>query len=132
MRSLLLDTHVLYWLWSGSVDRLSASALSAIESADELLVAAITWYELALLLERGRIELVETTAPAALASMADRVTTALLTWPIAVRAAGLERSPEFPRDPADRLIFATASERGVRLVTGDGRLRRFSSEICLW
>jgi PIN domain nuclease of toxin-antitoxin system len=130
--ALLLDTHVLYWLWAGDTDRISATARRALDAADELSVAAITWYEMALLFERGRIELIDITASAALSSMADRVTTAPLSWQVARRAAELERADDFPLDPADRLIFATAVERSQRLVTADGRLRSFSGEICLW
>ena len=132
MSALVLDTHVLYWLWAGDTARISASAHRALDEADELTVAAITWYELALLFERGRIELVDITAAAALSSMADRVSTAPLSWQIARRAAELERVDDFPRDPADRLIFATAAERSQRLVTADARLRSFSGEVCLW
>jgi PIN domain nuclease of toxin-antitoxin system len=130
--ALVLDTHVLYWLWAGDTDRLSDRAADAVARADELVVAAITWYELALLFERGRIETVNQTPTSALESMAHRVTTVPLTWRIAQRAASLESHPEFPRDPADRLIYATASEREAKLVTADARLRGFSADICLW
>ena len=44
-----------------------------------------------------------------------------LTPEIAVRAAGL--GADFPGDPADRLIVATALEARGPLVTLDGRLR---------
>jgi PIN domain nuclease of toxin-antitoxin system len=64
--------------------------------------------------------------------MAALVTTTPLSWRIAQRAAALGRSSEFPRDPADRLIYATAAERSVRLVTADRRLRAFSAEVCIW
>ena len=56
MSALLLDTHVLYWLWAGDTDRISATARRALDAADELSVAAITWYEMALLFDRrGRL-----------------------------------------------------------------------------
>ncbi|MEM9714792.1 MAG: PIN domain-containing protein [Actinomycetota bacterium] len=64
--------------------------------------------------------------------MAERVTTAPLTPAIARRAAELERAPAFPHDPADRLIFATASEQETRLATADRRMRAFSGQVCLW
>jgi PIN domain nuclease of toxin-antitoxin system len=130
--ALLLDTHVVYWLWVGDTHRLSSRALDAVGEAEELAVAAISWYELALLFERRRIELVATTARAALGSMAERVITVPLSWPVAERAAELEREQAFPRDPADRLIFATASVQSMRLVTADGAMRSFSQEVCLW
>lgn len=132
MSGIVLDTHVLYWVWAGEAERVSDAAHRALDAADELIVSAITWYELALLFERGRIELTDTTAAAALGSMADRVTTAPVSWQIARRAAELERAPAFPRDPADRLIYATAAERSLRLVTADHRLRSFSGATCLW
>jgi len=44
--TLLLDTHVVHW-WSAEPQRVSEAAREALEQADELAVAAITWYELA-------------------------------------------------------------------------------------
>ena len=37
--------------------------------------------------------------------------------------AALALPDSFRGDPADRLMYATAIERGLRLVTNDGRLR---------
>ncbi len=132
MSALLLDTHVLYWLWAGDRDRLSAAANRALDEADHLAVAAISWYELALLFERGRIELLGGDVAAVLASMADRVATEAMSWSIAKRAAELESFPSFPRDPADRLIYATARERSLRLVTADQPIRSFAGDLCIW
>ncbi len=50
-----------------------------------------------------------------------------LTVTAAVAAARL-RDQGFPGDPADRLLYATARERGVPLVTKDERLRRHARE----
>jgi PIN domain nuclease of toxin-antitoxin system len=46
----------------------------------------------------------------------------------------LSRAATFPGDPADRLIYATAIEQGVRLVTKDRRLRahRHPRPLTLW
>jgi PIN domain nuclease of toxin-antitoxin system len=56
----------------------------------------------------------------------DDLSTVVWTVPIspaiAGTAAGLPES--FPRDPADRLVYATAVEHGLPLVTKDQRLRR--------
>ncbi len=41
----LLDTHVVHW-WSAEPQQLSPTAAQALVEADELAVAAITWYEL--------------------------------------------------------------------------------------
>ena len=119
MNTLLVDTHVLHW-WSAEPDRLSVSATEALESADELAVAAITWYELAWLARHGRIR-VSRPIGAWLGLLARSVRTAPLTPAIAASAVGLP--PTFPSDPADRVIYATAIEHGWQLVTKDARLR---------
>lgn len=122
MSALLVDTHVLHW-WSAEPERLSTPAVAALEDAEELAVAAITWYELGWLAVRGRIS-VGLPVGTWLGQLASSVRTAALTPAIAATAVGLPHT--FPGDPADRLIYATAVEHGWRLVTKDDRLRRHS------
>jgi len=120
LRTLLVDTHVLQW-WSAEPDRLGTAALDALAEADEVAVAAITWYELAWLAGRGRIS-VSLPIAAWLADLARSVRTVAISPAIAATAAALP--PSFPSDPADRLIYATAIENGWPLVTKDSQLRR--------
>lgn len=122
--TVLLDTHVLLW-WAAEPDRLSPTARRALESADELAVAAITWWELAWLVRRGRVG-VGVPVRTLFAGMARDVRTAALTPSISVTAA--ELADDFPGDPADRLIYATAIEHGWRLVSEDRRLRDHDRE----
>jgi PIN domain nuclease of toxin-antitoxin system len=126
--TLLLDTHVVQW-WSADPARLSPAAARALESADELAVSAITWLELAWLARHERI-LISIPLDTWLATLAGRLRTMSITPAIAIAAASLPRS--FPRDPSDRLIFATAVEHGWRLVTIDRRLRDYPLPIALW
>lgn len=120
LRGVLVDTHVLVW-WSAEPGRLSPAADRAIEEAESVAVAAITWYELAWLAKRGRLGM-SLDARAWLDELDARVRTIPISPAIAATAAGLPES--FPRDPADRLIYATAFEHGLPLVTKDQRLRR--------
>lgn len=53
-----------------------------------------------------------------------------VTAPAAV-AAGL-LGDDFPGDPVDRLLYATARARRAPLVTRDERLRRFDPDGTLW
>lgn len=115
MSGLLLDTHVVHW-WSAEPDRVSRPAREALDSADELLVAAISWYELAWLARKGRIA-VNVPTRSWLQSLGAQVRTISLSPAIADTAVALPDS--FPGDPADRQIYATAIEQGVRLVTKD-------------
>jgi PIN domain nuclease of toxin-antitoxin system len=117
--TVLLDSHVVHW-WSAEPGRLSHAAAQAIDQADELAVASISWFELAWLATHGRISL---TIPvhAWLDGLSGQVRTVGTTPSIAIAAVSLPSS--FPGDPADRLIYATAVEGGWSLVTKDERLR---------
>jgi PIN domain nuclease of toxin-antitoxin system len=111
----LLDTHAIHW-WSAEPDRLSRPARRALKAADELLVAAVSWYELAWLAERKRVA-VDVPVRSWLEGLGAQVRTVSVTPAIAASAAALP--PSFPRDPMDRVIYATAIEHGVKLVTRD-------------
>lgn len=119
MAAILLDTHVVHW-WSAEPERVSAKARKALEAADELVVAAISWYELAWLARHGRI-VVNVPVRSWLDGLAAQLRTIGVTPSIAEGAVSLPSS--FPRDPADRLIYATAVEHGLRLVTKDRAIR---------
>jgi PIN domain nuclease of toxin-antitoxin system len=126
----LLDTHVVQW-WSAEADRLSRAAIRALEDADELAVAGISWFELAWLARHERI-VVSIPIRSWLDQLGAQVRTVDLTPAIADTAASLSSS--FPGNPADRLIYATAIEHGWRLVTKDRRMRahRHPRPVALW
>ncbi len=119
MNAVLLDTHVAHW-WSAEPKRVSRPARETLEGADELVVAAISWYELAWLARHERI-IVNVPIRTWLQSLAAQLRTIGVTPAIADTAVALPSS--FPGDPADRLIYATAVEHGLRLVTKDRAIR---------
>lgn len=90
-----------------------------IDGADELVVADVTWYELAWLAHHERV-VVTIPIGSWLRRLADEVRTVGITPAIAHAAATLPST--FPGDPADRLIYASAVEHGWPLVTKDRRL----------
>jgi PIN domain nuclease of toxin-antitoxin system len=108
-----------HW-WSAEPERISAPAARELNAADELAVAAISWFELAWMAEHERIAL---TIP--VRSWLDRLSALVRTVPItpAIAATAVSLPASFPGDPADRLIYATAIEHGWRLITKDARLR---------
>lgn len=119
MSAVLLDTHVVHW-WSAEPKRVSAPARKALEEADELVVAAISWYELAWLARHERIAL-NVPIRSWLQGLAAQLRTIGMTPAIADTAVALPSS--FPGDPADRLIYATAIEHGLGLVSKDRAIR---------
>ena len=130
MTTVLLDSHVVHW-WSAEPERLSQVATQALEAADELAVATVSWFELAWLARHERI-LVSVPLRSWLEEMARHVVSVPATPAIADLAVSLPES--FPGDPADRLIYATAIEHGWQLVTKDGRLRhhRHPRPVAIW
>jgi PIN domain nuclease of toxin-antitoxin system len=121
---------VVHW-WSAEPERVTRAAARALSDADELAIAAISWFELAWLAEHERIVLTIPTR-SWLDQLAARIRTIPLTPAIAATAVSLPST--FPGDPADRLIYATAIEHGLRLVTKDRRLRshRHPQPLTLW
>ncbi|WP_207162395.1 type II toxin-antitoxin system VapC family toxin [Thiocapsa imhoffii] len=115
---ILLDTHIWVRWVDPSANPLSPGLVETIEKADQLAVSAITCWEVAWLVRRGRLELKLTLNDWLDQALAGSDVICLpIDRPIAVRAAGL---PEHHRDPADRLIIATAMERQARLISLDG------------
>src|SRR5437762_3152330 len=106
---LLLDTHVWLWLEAGSTE-LSPGARRAIGDAlgaGLLRIAAISLWELALLASYGRIVLGKPTNLWLETALADPAPT---IEPLSTRVAieTCELPGGFHRDPADRMIVATA------------------------
>jgi PIN domain nuclease of toxin-antitoxin system len=128
--TILLDSHVLHW-WTAEPERLSPTAMTAIEGSDELAVSAISWYELAWMARHERIEL-SISIRTWLDELSRDVRTVGLSPAIADVAVSLPAA--FPGDPADRIIYATAVEHGWRLVTKDVRLRRHGHppDVAVW
>ena len=119
----LLDTHVLIW-WLTDSARLSPAQQEVVASASAespLRVSGISLWEVATLHSLGRIRL----------SVPLRDWLEAATAPPLVRlhgispaiAAQLAEIPDsFHRDPADRLLVATARVLGATLLTQDRRI----------
>lgn len=128
---ILLDTHVLVWAVDDS-KQLSRAAASAIRRASHdggLAVSAITVWELASLLVKGRIRAYGT-VEASVRLLLEEVAVRPITPEIAALAA--QFPDDYSRDPADRLIGGTARAEGLTLVTRDENIRRSPLIRTLW
>ena len=126
---IVLDTHAWVW-WEGEVGRLSPAALRMLERAPSLGVPAICTLEFARLADRGRVR--SDRAPLAWLREAlsqQRTHLLPLTPEIAVRSLTIS---DAIRDPADRLIAATALEHACPLVTKDERLATVPGLEIVW
>jgi PIN domain nuclease of toxin-antitoxin system len=129
---ILVDTHVVLWL-ALEPDQLSATALNALIEAREkqggLAIAGITLWEVATAIARGKVEL-QSELSAFLRSVEETYRVIPLTGEIAER--GTQFSRAYPRDPADKLIGATALVHGLKLVTSDEEIRASGEVPVVW
>ena len=92
-------------------------------------ISGITLYELARLAENGRIA-----TAGSVQTFLSEVESLFVVLPVTASIAGLAAGfPEhYPADPMDRLIGATALDRGVALVTRDKSIRRSKAVPTIW
>ena len=121
---ILIDTHVLLW-WKTEDRRLSSSAKRALARARRVQVSPLTFWELAVLVRRRRINLKPGLFEWIRSVLGDeRIDVAPLTATAAASAGMIGRS--FGGDIADRLLYATARELEIPLVTKDEAIREFA------
>jgi PIN domain nuclease of toxin-antitoxin system len=126
--SLLLDTHVWIWFMLANAE-LAVSGRNAINRAaasGQLRIAAISVWEAALLASRGRVVLGRPLTQWITAAVsAPGLSIEPLLPQVAVEACSLPEA--FHRDPADRLIVATARVANATLMTRDQRILDYAA-----
>jgi PIN domain nuclease of toxin-antitoxin system len=129
---ILVDTHVVVWLAFGQ-DRISRKAKTAIDAArkdaDGLAISDITLFELATLTSKGRVRL-DISLESFLQEVEFRFVVLPITGRVCARAMGLP--PSYPKDPADRIIGATALVEGLSLLTADREIRNSKMLRTIW
>jgi PIN domain nuclease of toxin-antitoxin system len=129
---ILVDTHVVVWL-AFEQSQLSRKARAAIDEArnsgEGLAISDISLLELATLATKGRVRL-----DISLESFLQEVESRFIVLPISgracARAVGLPST--YPRDPADRIIAATALVDGLSLITADREIIRSKALRTIW
>ena len=125
----LLDTHIVLWLVNGD-PKLRPATRDVIDrrwqAGGSILVSAVTAWEVALLADTGRISL-DCPAEDWIARLLEQpgFSAIPLSWRAATRAYQLQHLPH--RDPADRLLIATALDLGCDFVSYDGRIAEFAA-----
>jgi PIN domain nuclease of toxin-antitoxin system len=129
---ILVDTHIVVWLAFNQA-QLSKNARAAIDRARQdgegLAISDITLLELTTLSRKRRIHL-----DVSLESFLSEVEARFVVLPISGRACvlALGLPATYPKDPADRIIAATALVEGLRLLTADREIRRSRAVRTIW
>ena len=128
MSGVLLDTHAAIWLFeaTGKLGRTARRRLDRAAAEGDLTISAISFWELAQLVERDRIELDVPPSEWRRRALEAGLVEAPLSGDIAIAAAQLDG---FHRDPGDRMLAATALLRDAVLVTSDEQILRWRGPL---
>jgi PIN domain nuclease of toxin-antitoxin system len=129
---ILVDTHVVVWL-AFDQNKISTKARAAIDEArnfgDGLAISDMTLWEVGILASRGRINLGMSPE-----SLLQEIEARFVVFPITGRACARAMAfpATYPKDPADRIIGATALVEGLSLITADREIRRSKLVHTIW
>ena len=132
---IVLDTHALVW-WATGDTQLPARVRKLIDReaalpGRQVLVSAISAWEIAMLVERGRIALaLDLDEWLQAVESLDGLAMVSVNAQVAVQSATLPG--EFHKDPADRMIVALARERNAVLVSADEKIQRYPHVRWAW
>ncbi len=128
---IVLDTHALLW-WALDPDQLSGTALTTVAEMERHggFASAISLWELGIKVQRGSLEL-----PISVEELARRIERGGVVEFVPVDTQTWLRSLSLKwehRDPADRVIVATALLLGLPLLTKDEVIREYSGLATVW
>jgi len=130
---IVLDTHALVW-WAAGDSQLSRLAREAIEAEaqdGEILVSTISAWEVAMLAQAGRLSLTMG-VEAWLDTVAQVPAIRFVPVDVRISVQSVDLPGEFHKDPADRIIVATARHHSVPLVSADLRIRDYPHVRTIW
>jgi PIN domain nuclease of toxin-antitoxin system len=128
---IVLDTHALLW-WALDPDRLSDAARATVAEMERRggYASAISLWELGIKIQRGKLEI-----GIPIEELARRLDSGGVVQLLPVDAATWLQSLALDwvhRDPADRVIVATALRRSLPIVTAEQEIQRYPGVTCIW
>jgi PIN domain nuclease of toxin-antitoxin system len=125
--SFLLDTHILLW-WRTEFRRLSKTQAQVLEGLEKqgqpVGLSAISLREFAMMVHRRRIS-VDMPVDIWLDWIESHPLITILPLTTKIAAESVRLGDDFPRDPADQIIVATARCHGLTLITANERIRKW-------
>jgi len=130
---IVLDTHTLVWWVTGDAT-LSKKAKAAIEreqDGGEIIVSAISAWEITMLVAHERLVL-SMEVSGWLSTIAEIEGVRFLPVDVEIATKSVELPGKFHKDPADRMIVATARKLAAPLVTKDDKIRAYQHVKTIW
>lgn len=130
---IVLDTHVLVW-WVNGDHALSKKARAAINhelNQGQIIVSAISAWEIAMLVEREKLVL-SMDVTTWLGKVAEIECVHFYPVDVEIATKSTELPGDFHKDPADRMIVATARKLAAALVTKDEKIRSYAHVKTVW
>ena len=131
---IVLDTHTLVWWANGDDSQLSPAARKAIKAhtgEGEIAISSISAWEIAMLVERGRLAL-SMSVSQWLETIGKIAQIRLIPIDNRIAVASTQLPGEFHKDPADRMIVATSRGLSAPLITADQRIRDYPHVKSIW
>lgn len=124
---LLLDTHVFIW-WADQPEKLSPTALAALEDEDNALFLSVaSVWEMQIKIQLGRLKL-----RAELTELVEsqREANDVQILPVAlIHVLALDALPLHHKDLFDRLLIAQSIEEDATFVTADSKLSAYAVKL---
>jgi PIN domain nuclease of toxin-antitoxin system len=131
---IVIDTHILLW-WVNGSESLSPLAKKTIKSTlskgGEIIISSISAWEIAMLVDKGRLVLsMDVESWLDEVAQIDGVRFLPVDRDVGIKSTKLPG--EFHRDPADRMIVASARKLALPLVTADEKILNYEHVKTIW
>lgn len=124
---LLLDTHIFIW-WADEPDKLSSTALSALEDkTNDLILSVVSIWEIQIKIQLGKLKLSQ---PLKELIESQQETNDLRILPIELaHVLALDALPFHHKDPFDRLLIAQSILEDMTLATVDQKFSAYPVKL---
>ena len=130
---IVLDTHTLVWWVTGdaAISKKAKSVIEREQDGGEIIVSVISAWEITMLVEKDRLVL-SMDVSNWLATVAEIEGVKFLPVDVEIANKSVVLPGEFHKDPADRMIVATARKLAVPVVTKDEKIQSYPHVKTIW